>query len=216
MNANQRIVSKNPFYFIVFLALVFAALFFLFNTSKIAGFQQLNGIHNQLLDIIFSGCTFLGDGLFSILMVVFFWVFLKKRNLAFQILLAYMISGIGAQLLKRIFKAPRPREIIDPAHYAYFFPGNTAVGWDSFPSGHTTSAFALATLLALFLNKKTWSLVLLIAAILVGYSRIYLGQHFPQDVTGGAIWGTLVGAIVYYTVQLPAKWSKKSDSPNTI
>ncbi len=68
----------------------------------------------------------------------------------------------------------------------------------SFPSGHTTSVFALAVLLALNTSDKRISLIYLITAVITGYSRIYLGQHFLADVTTGALIGTLSALVVYW------------------
>ncbi|MBS1563115.1 MAG: phosphatase PAP2 family protein, partial [Bacteroidetes bacterium] len=73
---------------------------------------------------------------------------------------------------------------------------------NSFPSGHTTSAFALATILALHATKKGWGVFFLLLAVGVAYSRIYLGQHFLPDVTMGAILGTVSGLLVYAFVNI--------------
>jgi membrane-associated phospholipid phosphatase len=69
---------------------------------------------------------------------------------------------------------------------------------NSFPSGHTTSVFALAVLLALNTNDKRISLIYLVTAIITGYSRIYLGQHFLADVVTGALIGMLSALLVYW------------------
>src|SRR5690606_4715755 len=68
----------------------------------------------------------------------------------------------------------------------------------SFPSGHTMSAFAVFGILALLFNgKKTLGLVFLFMAILAGLARVYLVQHFLQDVYLGAILGVLIALSVY-------------------
>ena len=72
-------------------------------------------------------------------------------------------------------------------------------GTTSFPSGHTMSAFALYAFLAFCLPKKKWLAALLfLIALLVGISRIYLVQHFLQDVYLGAILGVLIGMGWYW------------------
>jgi len=65
----------------------------------------------------------------------------------------------------------------------------------SFPSGHTWTAFAIATLMTLFFGRRyRWAYL---AAAAIGYSRIYVGVHFPLDVLGGACCGTLLAFLVW-------------------
>jgi len=72
-------------------------------------------------------------------------------------------------------------------------------GQTSFPSGHTTAAFALYSLLSLMLEKerKHWSLLFALLAILVGISRVFLVQHFLIDVLAGAFLGLLLSGLVW-------------------
>jgi membrane-associated phospholipid phosphatase len=65
----------------------------------------------------------------------------------------------------------------------------------SFPSGHTTTAFTMALIMAHMINKKSWSVILPALALLAGYSRVYLAQHFPTDVLAGMCIG-IVSAIL--------------------
>ena len=65
----------------------------------------------------------------------------------------------------------------------------------SFPSGHTTTAFAMALIMAYIINRKAWSVILPVFALLAGYSRVYLGQHFPTDIFAGMCIG-IVSAIL--------------------
>jgi membrane-associated phospholipid phosphatase len=212
MNSLRRLLKQHADFFLFFSTAISVAVMLLGSSSKINCFLSLNGIHTKWLDIIFINLTFLGDGLFSIIaaaLVFFLW---KLHRLSLHIIVAYLMSGLTAQLLKRLFMAPRPREIITARMYQSFLEGITGVGWDSFPSGHTTSVFALATIMALHVNKKSWGLFFLIMAILVGYSRIYLGQHFLQDVVAGAILGTGIGVVVYSFVNFRKGFSKRKTS----
>jgi membrane-associated phospholipid phosphatase len=61
----------------------------------------------------------------------------------------------------------------------------------SFPSGHATTAFTMALIMAHMSNKKFWSIMLPILAALAAYSRVYLSQHFPTDVLAGMCIGIL-------------------------
>jgi len=101
--------------------------------------------------------------------------------------------GIGQLMsigLKHLFKRPRPfmsyPDRINPVNYGT---------GPSFPSGHTTLAFSTATSLAL--TRRQWAVTLPITlwAGSVGYSRMYLGRHFPTDVLGGLAVGIVSGIL---------------------
>jgi membrane-associated phospholipid phosphatase len=190
----QRLL-RNSSYFSALGCFIFCTALFILIVNKIEGFLLLNPMHSALLDNVFISVTMLGDGLFAMgIAVVLFCA--GYRRTAFYIIVAYLLSGIAAQLLKHIIYAPRPGVVISTLVYTHFIDGVTGTGWSSFPSGHTGSIFAVATVLALVVSKKYSSIPLLFIAVLVGYSRIYIGQHFLQDVLGGAIPGTLTAAIV--------------------
>lgn len=73
----------------------------------------------------------------------------------------------------------------------------THVGPLSFPSGHTTAAFATATALSLSTKKWQWAVPAYAYAGLVGYSRMRLGVHYPSDVLAGALIGIGSGMLVW-------------------
>lgn len=93
----------------------------------------------------------------------------------------------------------------------YQFPGlvDTLQSW-SFPSGHTSSAFAAAT--AIFANNKKWGTAALVFAAVMGFTRIYLGVHFCTDVLVGAVVGIIYGVIGYFVASAIIKLIKKKSS----
>jgi membrane-associated phospholipid phosphatase len=95
---------------------------------------------------------------------------------------------------------PRPAEFFKDIPF-YEIPGIELHHWGSFPSGHTTTAFMLASFFYLVLPKKIkiHSLVMGIA-FLVGFSRVYLMQHFLMDVWVGALLGIFSSLISYFIV----------------
>lgn len=192
-----RIYKTDPVFWILLLSLLFACGICLAVFSSIDLFFRLNTFHTLYLDIFFQNYTLPGDGVFSI--AIFLILLLaNKIPLALQVITGYLFSGILSQIIKHLVHAPRPHAIISNAEYPYFIEGVTMSGMNSFPSGHTTSVFALAVLLALNTTDKRISLIYLITAVITGYSRIYLGQHFLADVTTGALIGTLSALAVYW------------------
>jgi membrane-associated phospholipid phosphatase len=95
--------------------------------------------------------------------------------------------------LKKIVNRPRPF-----VTYSDIFQKDSHVGPYSFPSGHTSSAFALATSVSLCYPQ--WYIVAPMAlwAITVGYSRMYLGVHYPSDVLVGALIGSGCAVLTHY------------------
>ncbi|MFI5155389.1 MAG: phosphatase PAP2 family protein [Chitinophagales bacterium] len=170
--------------------------FFLILNPRGVGFLELTPYHGPFLNSFFTYFTNLGDGLFSIFLVVILLV-MRKIDFALQILIAFLISGLFTQVLKGLITSPRPRDFFSVADSIYIIEGVTLGGKASFPSGHTASAFALAVSLSLYSGNKFLNIIYLLLAIGVGYSRIYLSQHFPGDVFGGAVIGVLVAIWVY-------------------
>ena len=118
-------------------------------------------------------------------------------------------AALTTQIIKHIIVAPRPLTWFAEHMPEVPLPLTEGVQmnyWLSFPSGHTTSFFALAFAASILLSARMpripsilVQLVLALLAALGGYSRIYLSQHFAADVLGGIIVGCLI-TIVCYTV----------------
>ncbi|HEX7756576.1 MAG TPA: phosphatase PAP2 family protein [Niabella sp.] len=172
-------------------------------------FYGLNFFHCRELDYFFIAYTYVGDGLFSVFLVVLFFFF-KNHLLAFRISLAFLVSGIVAQVLKNAVRLPRPMAALSTTSYHHFIEGITHSGYNSFPSGHTTSVFALALLCCFHVKNFNRQLGLFALACLAGYSRVYLGQHFLPDVFAGMLIGCCTAIMVYLCIKRPV-WSKKAD-----
>lgn len=208
MKKISAIFSENIYFFSGYLLFLLISILFLSFTSKTDGFIYLNPFHSKPLDLIFMIYTNVGDGLFSIgIFLLLLW--LRRPLPGWEIVFAFLLSGLVVQVVKNIFPMPRPKTLLGDAHYAYFIDGITHVGNASFPSGHTATAFGTALILSLFAKNKKYSLLYLFAAFLVAYSRIYLGQHFLQDVLGGALIGVPVALIVYLVFDDNPSWAER-------
>jgi len=203
---NARFMNSFPYfrnckiYFWCMAIFLFSGFLLLSFKSTASSFILLNSFHAQWLDTFFICYTYVGDGLFAIGIFIVM-LLLKRKEEAFSVLLSFITSGLLVQLLKRLHAAPRPKLFFEAGQYLHFIDGITLSGNNSFPSGHATTAFAVATVLAVLLRNKTWQWPILMAAMLVGYSRIYLAQHFLIDVLVGAIVGFVCGILSVYIVK---------------
>ena len=122
---------------------------------------------------------------------------------------AMILSALSTQVLKHIINAPRPVtwfEMFMPETQLPLVEGVKMNHWFSFPSGHTTSFFAVAFVACILftsspriprLARYLVQIVLFALATLGGYSRIYLSQHFAKDVFAGILVGTLITIVCY-------------------
>jgi membrane-associated phospholipid phosphatase len=139
-----------------------------------------------------------GNGLYSIpLLAGIYLTGIKNdrhRNVALTGLKAFLISGGAAQVSKYLFHRHRPGDNNPPNPYLWEGPFVFTTDYTSFPSGHTTTAFAIASVLAHGYKDKLWiGLTSYTVATLVGISRIYDGKHWATDVLAGAALGTFIG-----------------------
>jgi len=210
MQSIRKIFTLNRYYFLGYLFFFLVCLSFLLFTSKAASFLYLGSYHSKILDDFFIGYTNLGDGLFAIFIILLLLVF-RRFEIAWQILAAFLISGLIAQVLKYLVYSPRPKEFFSQNEHIYLIDGITHTGTSSFPSGHTVSIFALTTILSLFTKNKKICWLYLLPAILVAYSRIYLSQHFLTDVLAGSLVGVSVAVFVYwfFKTKINKKWISK-------
>jgi membrane-associated phospholipid phosphatase len=86
---------------------------------------------------------------------------------------------------------PRPVKYFEAADAIRVIEGYATHSWRSFPSGHSASALALAAVLAYLLPARKWGFVLVLIFVPAAYSRVYLAQHFFQDIYAGAVIGVL-------------------------
>ncbi|MCF8369228.1 MAG: phosphatase PAP2 family protein [Bacteroidales bacterium] len=118
----------------------------------------------------------------------------RHKNIALTGVKAFILSGGAAVLLKHAFHRYRPNENLLPNPRAWDGPIPFSSDHLSFPSGHTTTAFSVASVLAYGYKDKTWvGISAYTMAGLVGLSRIHDGKHWASDVVAGAALGTFVG-----------------------
>lgn len=198
--ALKSVYKENESFFLGYFFLLLIAGIILIVDTKEAGFIILNPYHTRFLDFVFEGVTLLGDGLFAVAFCVVL-LFVKKRYLSFMVFLSFATSGILTQVIKDFVSEARPALFLQKTQYPYFIDHVTLHNFHSFPSGHATSAFALVSIIAFAVKDKEYAIPLLGLGALVGYSRVYLGQHFLLDVTVGSFIGILFSIICWISFQ---------------
>lgn len=191
-------LKKEPFFLIYALLLVTGTIiYFLGDHGDTV--LWINQLHNPITDSLFKWITFLGDGIFFAIVTLL----LLLRNWRTGLLLLGMgltQTLISFFLKKVIFKGtPRPKTYFASFEEInlHFVEGVKVHSYNSFPSGHTLTAFALATFMAGYLKHPKLSLLFLALATLAGFSRVYLAQHFLIDVCVGSLLGVVIGYVFY-------------------
>ncbi|MCF8364980.1 MAG: phosphatase PAP2 family protein [Bacteroidales bacterium] len=122
----------------------------------------------------------------------------KKQSWLILLLIAILITASDqlSVFMKNYFQRPRPCHQ-DELQALVHLVNNKCGGAYGFVSSHASNSFALAVFLIPFFkpNYRHFSFLILSWALLVAYSRIYLGVHFPGDIIGGALTGMLLGYI---------------------
>jgi membrane-associated phospholipid phosphatase len=168
----------------------------------------INSLNNNIADQFFKIITNMGDGLFIVIIGVLFLLY--RTRISINIISTYIISGLVAQIIKRLIDAPRPVTFFEGITNLHLVEGVKMATVHSFPSGHTTSIFALSLCLAYVWNKKMVQVIWLFVACIVAYSRMYLSQHFLIDVTAGSIIGvTTVLIFTYFSEKWNYTWLDK-------
>lgn len=154
--------------------------------ANIAVFLWLNHVAQVFPALWWSHLTILGDASLGLLLML--PLLGRRPDLAWQFLLAALFATLWSHGMKEIFSSLRPPAVLSADSFRLIGP---MLEHNSFPSGHTTTAFVLAGLVAVQPWGQRIKLAMLLLAALVGLSRIACGVHWPLDVLGGMFGGWL-------------------------
>lgn len=148
----------------------------------------VQGMRADWLNPLVEGYTSLGDAGMAWIVLSLVMLCWKPTRKAGVLALAAMILGavITNVTLKPLVARPRPWLDVEG-----LIPLIHVTDPDSFPSGHTCAAFAVGTIWAKTLPSGWMRVLAVVMELSMGFSRLYLGVHYPSDVLGGALVGTL-------------------------
>ena len=186
-------------FLIIYTVFALVASAFLIVYPKEELFLIINGAYSGFGDVVFPYITYLGGGFFSALTVIIF-LFIQYR-LAIIASVSFILMGLITQVLKHTLfsDCPRPFKFFEGGELVHSIADVDLYLYNSFPSGHSATAFSLFFMLVLALKGKqpVWGIVFFFLALLGGYSRIYLGQHFLGDVLAGSFIGVITTYLCY-------------------
>lgn len=183
-------------------------------------FLFLNGLHSETFDTIMvwiSGKTTWWP-FYLLLLLYLGWT--RRWQLApivvFIALAVTLADQASVHLFKEVFERLRPCKEPDLQEIVHLVNGRCG-GMYGFVSSHAANTFAVAMLLLLIVRKGWFTALMLTWALVVGYSRIYLGVHYPGDIVGGAILGLVCGWLIYLLFdwsikKMPSSWKMELPS----
>ncbi len=178
--------------FLLYLLFCFTSLGFILIYDKQNFHLLLNQFHTPFWDTFFKYATFLGDGLmFGIL---FLLLFLIQRKWPWILVISGILTLIITHFLKKIIFKGVPRPVGDlGTENLHLVEGVQMALWNSFPSGHTITAFCIGTILCLHFKKCTSQYLWFSLALIAALSRVYLSQHYWIDIFVGSFIGIAIG-----------------------
>ncbi|CAM4011961.1 phosphatase PAP2 family protein [Paenibacillus alkaliterrae] len=160
--------------------------------------RPAGGKGHRLLGRWLSTVTHMGGATFTLATALLYALLAPApwSMTGWQCLAAVIISHLPVAVVKRKFKRLRPYQALPDVHTC-----PKPLVDSSFPSGHTTAIFAW--IVPILLTSGIWLAllipILLLIGISVGWSRMYLGLHYPSDIVAGAFIGTLTAFAVHYS-----------------
>lgn len=193
----KNILRDNRYFLIPFAVIWCVALIFSMMHSKAETHLIINQLHAPWADTFFKYFTEAGGWFPWVIIGLTLFTFRLKDF--FVLLSSQLVATVITTPLKHIFNVARPQILLNELNLNFYtVDGVNLHSSLSFPSGHTSSAFSLFFAIAVLCKKPWQKCCCLILACLAGYSRIYLSQHFLQDVLAGSVIGIISVIIAAY------------------
>lgn len=186
----DKLIALRSYLIMIALAVVAFILLQVFDLNESLFFAINEASKALISDAVAAHLTELGNG--SIVGVLALGLTLRYPAIAKRFLLITLMAGILIAGFKQFFSDPRPAGVL--ALSDFHIIGDVLKRY-SFPSGHTTTAFAMAGFIILTFSSLSLRLSVLMLAVLAGISRISVGAHWPEDILAGAALGLLIAYV---------------------
>jgi undecaprenyl-diphosphatase len=153
---------------------------------------------SPFLDRVIPWITHLGSHFATVIFIILSWILTKKRKVLGRLALLYGIQSAILYGLKFLIQRQRPLYFLEIVSKLSKGPGEILD--PSFPSGHALYAFMMATVLSAWFPR--YRMLLYIIAGFIGWTRIYLGLHYPTDVIAGGLMGYGITRLFVHWVDL--------------
>jgi membrane-associated phospholipid phosphatase len=167
----EVLINKPKYFHFIFAPFLVLGAFLIALVNKSTLFLFFNSYHTPFADQAFYWITGLGNGL--VFFIVCLFVLFKNLGNGIIGFTIFTVSSVIPQIMKKL------------------------IFTDAFPSGHSSTVFAMALFITMIIKDKRWGLFFSFLAIITAYSRVYLAQHFFGDIYVGSIIGFLSALIVF-------------------
>jgi len=189
----KNLIKENRWFIIPYSIFLLFAMILLLIYSKTELHIFSNKANSLFFDSFFKYLTFLGDG--TTIAILFIALLFLKYRFAFAFLTGSLVTSLFVNIIKKvvlhdIYRPSKYFELFE-TYRLHFVEGVKLHALQSFPSGHSATAFNVFLMLALLTKNNVVKFLFFVAALLTAYSRVYLSQHFLIDITAGSLIGSL-------------------------
>lgn len=211
----KKFIKHNLIFILIYIILLVRVGYILLNNGKVQIHEKINSlVGNPFFDTFFKYITHLGDGIFAVsIAILTLFINVKKAS---YLLLSYTFASITSSILKNFIYVSTCRPAFCFNFYLHNYvhqPLKLVSGvemnmFNSFPSGHSTTAFALFFSFLFMSENKFNKFIFLVLACLAAFSRTYLSQHWLVDIYFGSIIGFSF-ALFFYILFYSKVYSNK-------
>jgi membrane-associated phospholipid phosphatase len=167
-------------------------------------FLALNRIGPATSDLVWANLTVLGDGMVAFALCLPLWR--RRPDLLWALVFLAILGTLWVHGMKPVIDVARPPAVLGEQVHVI----GRAYQAHSFPSGHATTAFAVAGLLSLGIASRAWVAAIVALAMVVAVSRAVVGVHWPLDILAGAFGGWLAAAVAVWLGQRTRKFGERA------